>query len=205
MKIILNKKVKGIMFLCLTLITASCFVQKVYSVGVKDKTRQNIAGALSVAGEKIGYRRINLDPRLLALTSEELIYVNNYIDIALNSIIPEGLNDVEKSRAIYNYIVTNLDYDYTTVNNSAYQALKERRTMCAGYSQLFYLMSRRAGLDVSYVVGEAGNNLHIWNKIKIDGTTYNIDTTWADKKIENRYKYFLINNEELSKTHTWKL
>ncbi len=205
MKIKINSKIKVLMFLSLSIIMASSFVQKVYCVGVKDKTRQNIAQALSIAGEKIGYRKINLDPRLVALTSEELIFVNKHIEKTLKEILKPNYSDIDKSRAIYDYIVENLSYDHTTVNNSAYQALKQNRTMCAGYSQLFYLMSKQAGLDVTYVIGEAGNDLHIWNKIIIDKKAYNIDTTWADKRSGNRYKFFLINDEELSKTHTWKL
>ena len=204
MKNKLNKNLRGMLFLGPTLVMASSFTQKIYSLGVKEKTRESVAQALSIAGEKIGYRRINLDPRLVALTGEELKYVNLNIDIALKTIIKPEHTDREKLKVIYDYVVENLTYDYSTVNNSAYQALKQRRTMCAGYSQLFYLMSKKAGFDVSYVIGEAGNDLHIWNKIKLGEDNYYIDTTWASKDKAKRYEYFLIDANSLSKTHTWK-
>ena len=63
---------------------------------------------------------------------------------------------------------------------------------------------KKAGFDVSYVIGEAGNDLHIWNKIKLGEDNYYIDTTWASKDKAKRYEYFLIDANSLSKTHTWK-
>lgn len=57
MKLKINGKIRGVLFLSLTLIMASSFAQKVYSAGIKDKTRQNIAGALSIAKREKNYVR----------------------------------------------------------------------------------------------------------------------------------------------------
>lgn len=197
------KAYRKTVFFLLTMVMASSFAGKVYAAGMTQSTRNAASVFLSKAGEKLGYRRINLDARLIALTKEELKYVNSKIDEQLEVIITKDMNDTEKARKIYDFVVENLEYDYSTVNNSAYQAIKEGRTMCAGYSQLFYLMSKRAGLISGYRIGEAGNDLHIWNTLMIDSKLYNIDTTWADKNIAARYKYFMIDDAELSKTHIW--
>lgn len=197
------KSYKRIIFFVLTMLMTSSFAGKVYAAGMTQSTRNSASVFLSKAGEKLGYRRINLDARLIALTKNELSDVNSKIDIQLNRIITKDMSDTEKARKIYDFVVESLEYDYSTVNNSAYQALKEGRTMCAGYAQLFYLMSKRAGLSSGYRIGEAGNDLHIWNTVLIGNRVYNLDATWADKNMDTRYKYFMTDDEELSKTHSW--
>ena len=197
------KSYRKIIFFVLTMVMTSSFAGKVYAAGMTQSTSLAASSFLSKAGEKLGYRRINLDARLIALTKEELKDVNSKIDEQLEVIITKDMNDTDKARKIYDFVVESLDYDYSTVNNSAYQALKEGRTMCAGYAQLFYLMSKRAGLSSGYRIGEAGNDLHIWNTVLIDNRVYNVDATWADKNINARYKYFMTDDEELSKTHSW--
>ncbi len=197
------KAYKKTIFFVLTVFMASSFAGRVYAAGMTETTRNTASSFLSKAGEKLGYRRIKLDTRLIALTKPELTEVYSKIDEKLKNIITKDMNDTQKARKIYDFVVENLEYDYSTVNNSAYQALNEGRTMCAGYAQLFYLMSQRAGLKTGYRIGEARNDLHIWNTVLIDNTVYNIDSTWADKNITNRYKYFMIDDEKLSKTHIW--
>lgn len=76
--------------------------------------------------EKIGYKKQNLDPRLVALTGEAK-YVNLNIDIALKTIIKPEHTDREELKVIYDYVVENLTYDYSTVNNSAISGIKAKK------------------------------------------------------------------------------
>lgn len=51
------------------------------------------------------------------------------------------------------------------------------------------------------------NQDHAWNKVKVDGKWYNLDTTWNDptpnSPTEVSYNYFLISDKILAKDHDW--
>ena len=50
---------------------------------------------------------------------------------------------------------------------------------------------------VTGFLGANTEGYHAWNKVNIDNTWYNIDTTQEDKKDEENYRYFLISDERL--------
>ena len=48
--------------------------------------------------------------------------------------------------------------------------------------------------------------LHMWNKVQLDGEWYNVDCTWDDPMgVEPgsvRYDYFLVSDKDISATHS---
>lgn len=151
--------------------------------------------------------------------------VQKEIKKTVSSIITQDMSELEKVLIIHDYITYNVDYDYAnylnnTVPNTsctAYGTLKTGRAICSGYALLFYEMAKGAGLEVTYVSGDADNGSgqgpqgHAWNQVRVDNVWYNIDTCWddptnIDKKKDdhsmNGYNYCLISDSLMYKDHT---
>ncbi len=142
---------------------------------------------------------------------------NKLAQAVLKKIIKNGMSEFEKAKAIHDYMVMNIDYDYAnylanTIPSSSYTiegALKNKYAVCSGYAKAFMLLCQSSGLQCTYVTGTAGGP-HAWNQIRIDGKWYNVDVTWDDPvsvgkafndHTFNRYSYFLISDELMSKDH----
>ena len=117
-------------------------------------------------------------------------------------------SDYNKCLAIYNYITTNVRYDYDTLElyregestgrelgYTAYAALVQGRAVCAGYAQLFYVMCRAVDLPVRIIRGEAYSmdtwDGHSWNAVEIEGTWYQVDCTWDEGLTMDQWAFFL--------------
>ena len=137
------------------------------------------------------------------------------------------------AKEIYQYIANNVIYDNDHLplieyreKYSAYSAIVKKKTVCNGYSLMFYRIACEEGLDARYVQGLAGSTDentglfssiggHAWNMVKINGFWYCLDVTWDAQK--SKYEYFLIAYQTFYKTHhescdyyeydisTWKL
>lgn len=128
---------------------------------------------------------------------------------SLNSkIINSGMSAYEKVTSIYNWITTNVKYDYTNANKpksqrntityTAYSAFYNKIAVCQGISGLFYRMLLEAGIDNRIVY----NNNHCWNIVNVDGVYYNCDATW-DLGTNGDYSYFMRGiTESFKKDHS---
>lgn len=123
----------------------------------------------------------------------------------------QNASDYDKTRRIYDYITTNVSYDYTHGSNlvfTAYGALNEGKAVCQGYSLLFYKMAKAAGLNAHYLHGigidEGSQELHAWNGVMINGIYFLLDATWDSilKQAGNEnYYYFLKGTDSFSEDH----
>lgn len=105
----------------------------------------------------------------------------------------------QKEKYIHNLLINQVTYDEKAPNNqSAYSAIVNKKTVCAGYAKAFQLLLTKLGIPCYYIVGFA-KEAHAWNIIKLDGY-YNVDLTWDDAK--EQYKYFNKTDEFFNKTHT---
>ncbi|NBD16623.1 MAG: transglutaminase [Cyanobacteria bacterium] len=103
--------------------------------------------------------------------------------------------ETEKARIIYTWITNNIAYDVgMSLNNidlvdvNPATVLKERKTICSGYANLYQALAQEMGLDVviiegtatgsSYIVGDTAIN-HAWNAVKIQDQWYLLDATWG--------------------------
>lgn len=109
--------------------------------------------------------------------------------------------DFEKERFVHDYLVDNIVYDETHyINQNAYSALIDGRTVCAGYARAFQYVMQKLDIPCYYVVGVADED-HAWNIVELDGGFYNVDVTWDDTEY-GRYAYFNKTDAEFAKTHT---
>ncbi|BDD40418.1 hypothetical protein GUT184_06820 [Streptococcus ruminantium] len=119
------------------------------------------------------------------------------------------LSDVEKVKAAHDWLVENVHYvDRPGEDQTAYSALVERQTVCAGYANALKLMLDKMGIPNHTKMGKiTGGELHLWNIVELDGKWYHVDATWdypgnstrpysQDRGYNHKNKYFLIHDQD---------
>jgi len=121
--------------------------------------------------------------------------------------------EVEKVRAIYSWIIQNVQYntgrwrgrtfvaeplDTTWLYRSgeeiaANRVLQRRFSVCEGYAKLFKVLCDRAALQAVIITGYGRVNSgktgifksnHCWNAVRIDSSWYLLDATWGSGYID---------------------
>jgi len=116
---------------------------------------------------------------------------------------------IEQEKFIHDYLVDNCEYIADPDRGqSAYSALVEKKTVCAGYSGAFQYLMKELGIPCYYCPGTASGGSHAWNIILIDGEAYNVDLTWDDPQRigestgpHRYYNYFNLTDSQISVTH----
>lgn len=145
---------------------------------------------------------------------EETAVVDNAVKRALEEIIEPGMNDHEKTKAVHDWIVANVEYDQSLKRYTAYNAVSSGYAVCQGYSLLGYKMLKEAGIPVLIADGSVNTGEHAWNMVQLDGSWYHLDLTWDDPirsgeddggagRSAIRYSYYLKTDEELRADHQW--
>ena len=137
-------------------------------------------------------------------------------DSAIASCVTDGMSDYEIAKALHDYLALNNEYDMRYysgnmpyVSYTAYGALVNRTSVCAGYALAYERLMDQVGIPCEYVTGMTTNGYHAWNIIQIDGEWYHVDVTWDDP-IPNRegyvrYDYFLKSDYAMSRDHvSWE-
>lgn len=136
-------------------------------------------------------------------TKNNLEYNKEIFNKAVDAIVFEAnkLNsDYEKEKYVHDYILENVKYDKESeMNQSAYSALINKRSICAGLSRAFQVIMIKLNIPTYYCVGISNVN-HAWNIVKLSDGYYNVDLTWNNSDI-TEYKYFNKTDEEFSITH----
>lgn len=127
--------------------------------------------------------------------------------------IQSATDDYEKSKAIYDWLCTNVVYDYTNLNSpeymlkhTAYAAAINHTAVCQGYAVLFYRLALECGIDARVIAGKGeganGWEDHAWNIVKLGGNYYLLDATWdATKELYQKpakYDWFLKGSESFT-------
>lgn len=115
--------------------------------------------------------------------------------------VARGLqNDYDKERYIHDMLVQKIDYVKSAeMNQSAYSALVNGRTVCAGYARAFQYLMQQLQIPCYYCTGYAGED-HAWNIICLDDEYYNVDVTWDDNE-EGISEYFNKTDSDYADTH----
>ena len=128
------------------------------------------------------------------VTLEDGVTSDNEIDKTAVSITEKYGSDRQKSRAIYDWVGSKIDYDYDKANkvlrndfnvsSGAIPTFKSKSGICFDYSCLYVAMSRAVGLKVRLVTGEGYNGSswigHAWNEVYLseEHKWVNVDTTF---------------------------
>ena len=143
-------------------------------------------------------------------TFQQEQYVDEQIVLLANQLFTPDMSDYEKIKVVHDYVVLNTEYSSDTQASqyTTYSLIKEGKAVCQGYAFFVYRMLQEADVPVKYVKGYAGDQLHGWNLVYVNNHWYHLDTTWDDPLPNNnneiKYKYFLLSDEQIEKTHTWE-
>ena len=148
------------------------------------------------------------------VTSMELSAVRSI----LNKIITPEMGDVEKVKAVHDWIVKNTTYEenYYSLDSSRsfiYNLIYNKIAICQGYAVTFYVMMTELGIPCTIISGNAGEP-HAWNAVELDGCWYYVDVTWDDPAMSSThnntfedgynmtYNYLLCSYQYISLTHS---
>ncbi len=131
-------------------------------------------------------------------TKEQTDYVYHKVYEILSSHSElKNYSDAQKYSWIYDYIISNVAYDYSFNNQSAYAALQSGSTICGGYSSLFYVFASELGLPCRIAYGTASGVYHAWNLVELNNEWYGADATMGDAP-GNRDIYILSSVNSIS-------
>lgn len=116
---------------------------------------------------------------------KQSVKVENKAKEILNAITEGKDSALEKEKAIYKYIIDNMNYDESLRPSGAYaySGLMENRGVCGDYAEAFCLLANHAGIE-TYV---CSSDTHAWNIVKIDDKYYHCDALWDDNSDEWLY------------------
>ena len=148
----------------------------------------------------------------------EKIY--NEMKKVLIEIIDDNMSDVEKAKAIYEWLILNVTYDGELLqlvsknkNVKEYNGFYlegvflDKKAVCEGIAKAFACLANIEGIPCVIVEGYQTNNPkgvgHAWNKININGNWYIIDATSGGIIVNEKfeilsYQYFLISENTMS-------
>lgn len=140
----------------------------------------------------------------------------------LKKVLKDGMSDYEKEFAIYNWVVNNVNYDWThqdirketpRVSFQPYGGLVNRKAVCLGYATTFQLLCDLAGVECITVPGAAfaSQEDHGWNMVRLNGEWYCVDATW-DANVREQvgrgrpeyWRYFNVTSQDMADSdHQW--
>jgi hypothetical protein len=132
------------------------------------------------------------------------INTDNRLDIATVSwmLTKDFEYEHEKIRAIYVWLISNVNYDYKYHHTSLNSTWNTKKTTCSGYTELFSVMLNECNIKSYTVVGTAyngnpdDNRLHAWSAVNLNGVVFWIDATWG----ASGFDYYLKQPKEMT-TH----
>lgn len=109
-------------------------------------------------------------------------------------------NDYEKEKYVHNALIDRVSYNSgSEMNQSAYSALVNGSSVCAGYARAMQYLMQELEIPCYYCTGYAGED-HAWNIVKLDDDYYNADVTWDDTE-GGQYDYFNKSDTDYRSTH----
>jgi len=136
----------------------------------------------------------------------------------LEEIIRDGMSDLEKETAVYDWVTRNIVYGWSRMDvleetpreaYTPYGGLVDRMATCLGYAASFQLLMDMAGVECITVVGATLGSTgdHAWNMVRLDGEWYCVDATWDFHYWENTppgWRFFNVTSDFMARTnHQW--
>jgi len=145
--------------------------------------------------DTLGNYNIKVIQYFNGVTLDDAIKSTPEIDKLAVDLAKSGKNDYEKSKKIYKWITTNINYDYEKARIIAKDASRTqsgtivcyntKKGICFDYSSLFVSMCRANGIKVSLVTGLGYSGMawgdHSWNQFYYPEQKrwVNVDTTFG--------------------------
>ncbi|MDO4554868.1 MAG: transglutaminase-like domain-containing protein [Lachnospiraceae bacterium] len=138
---------------------------------------------------------------------------NEMLNIINSVIVYPGMNELEKTLAVYGYFAEHIAYDYEWLDGlnmtddkflypdiEIYQALSTGKGVCHSYAYLCEFALQQLGVECLRVSGHMTDDPesgHMWLLVKIDGEYYHCDPTWDSNEIYGcGLQYFGMTDEQ---------
>jgi len=163
------------------------------------------------------------------LVAKQLDYDGSSVKELANLLAQNASTEADKARIIYAWITQHVTYDFAAfqdaLQNDNYpdvnptKVLRDRTTICSGYSNLYQALAEAMGLEAAIVIGYAKGATppddvrfkdinHAWNSVRIDGAWYLLDATFGagsiqDDKFASAYNpyYFATSPQQFISNH----
>lgn len=136
-------------------------------------------------------------------TAQNLAEAEKIFEERAEQIISEAkklTSNYEREKYVHDALVDLTVYQTSAqMGQSAYSALVNGQTVCAGYARAFQYILQKLAIPCYYCTGYAGEN-HAWNIVMLDDGFYNVDVTWDDTG-EGTYDYFNKSDDDYADTH----
>lgn len=136
-------------------------------------------------------------------TAQNLESAKDYFNENVDQILSGAQNisgNYEKEKFVHDALLDRISYNLgAEMNQSAYSALVNGQTVCAGYARAFQYILQQLGIPCYYCTGYAGES-HAWNIVALDDGYYNVDTTWDDTG-NGTYDYFNKTDADYAGNH----
>ena len=136
---------------------------------------------------------------------------------ALLAQAPDGEDDYERVRYVYETLIRNTDYVLDAPDSqNLYSVLVNGASVCQGYAKATQYLLNHLGIPCVLVQGqvEPGEG-HAWNLLLLNGEYYYMDTTWGDASYRQpesslqeqdwlpqvNYDYLCVTTRQLLRTH----
>lgn len=189
---------------------------------LSDFDEQNIYSIRMLSGRNMDGRK-----QALKVAQYEMQYKNSAKELEqVDAIIEEVIKEVtltskdsyESIKAAYDYVLASYYYEKLAASDVETAGILLERNLlrglegthgvvCDAYVMLLSKMLTVQGFENTIVWGTAYDELHVWNKVKLDDNWYNIEPTWGDSStLGNKEKYFLTSDEVLlNNGHVWDI
>lgn len=153
---------------------------------------------------------LSFAPRLLPDYKYNRAYYQRRLEEILQECVREWMEPWQIALALHDYLIIHAYYDETLNETTGYDLLRNGRTVCSGYTEIYRELMNMAGVPCKSVVSEP--MLHTWNLVQLDGRWYHVDLTWDDPVPDTygyvSHKFFLLTDEEIAAGeephHDWK-
>lgn len=136
-------------------------------------------------------------------TAERLQEETRRFQAAAESILEETrkfADDLEKERYVHTALAELVEYKTTAeCNQSAYSALVNHQSVCAGYARAFQYLMQKLEIPTYYCTGYSDGD-HAWNIIALEDRYANVDVTWDDTE-PLTFDYYNCSDEAFRSTH----
>jgi transglutaminase/protease-like cytokinesis protein 3 len=168
----------------------------------------NVSLLENAGGNK--YKVVKKETVKLQLKDEKAVFLNSVQNVTWTSsdnaikkakeLTANKKTDTEKAKAIYDYIISNIQYDTQLAAKASTdylpdidRTLKLKKDICYGYASLYAAMLRSVDIPTKLLMGNTTyvDVYHAWNEVYLDGKWVTIDTTVDAglKKANKKYEF----------------
>ncbi|MCK9216780.1 MAG: transglutaminase-like domain-containing protein [Firmicutes bacterium] len=183
------------------------FGQGSYTVAVLENISGNEYKVLTKKSFKADITEKNL---VYLKSAQPILWDEDDEAIKLANELTKGVEeDEEIVQAIYDYIVNNINYDYTKISGLSNdyipeidKILEEGSGICYDYSVLFAAMLRSQGVATKLIKGYKNDieSYHAWNEVYLNGNWKIVDTTYDAWALKHRTSHNIYKNKNEYKT-----